>query len=295
MRRPAALPRSLPEAFTVARARAAGVTPDRLRASDLWMPFHGTRARTPLDVFDRLGLLLRTLPEHAFVCGTTAALCWGLPLPLHERRRATELLQIGVPQSHTRIRRPGIRGRRLHVVDDDVIVLSGMRVLAPPRMWIDVSDRLALEDLVALTDHALAWRRPMISAEELALAARRFAGSRGSAKRRTALLYCDDRAESPPESIVRVLFLEAGLPRPECNVEIHDGRRFVARVDMLFRDAKLIVEYDGDHHRDPHQWSRDQSRRAELESLGYRVTVVTRRDLDEPAQLIARIRRLLAA
>ncbi len=36
-------------------------------------------------------------------------------------------------------------------------------------------------------------------------------------------------------------------------------------------------------------------RRAELESLGYRMTVVTRRDFDDPIALIARIRRLLAA
>lgn len=78
-------------------------------------------------------------------------------------------------------------------------------------------------------------------------------------------------------------------------MNICDGARFVGRVDLLYRHARLIIEYDGDYHRDPRQWSKDQSRRAELESLGYRVTVVTRTDLEHPHILIARIRRLLAA
>ncbi len=63
---------------------------------------------------------------------------------------------------------------------------------------------------------------------------------------------------------------------------------------MLYRGARVIIEYDGDDQRDPRQWSRDQARRAELESLGYRVTVVTARDFDTPDVLVARIRRLLS-
>lgn len=63
---------------------------------------------------------------------------------------------------------------------------------------------------------------------------------------------------------------------------------------MLYRAQKLIIEYYGDYHRDPDQWSRDEMRRAELESLGYRFTVVTRRDFDDLPALTARIRRLLS-
>ncbi|WP_076677230.1 MULTISPECIES: hypothetical protein [unclassified Microbacterium] len=73
------------------------------------------------------------------------------------------------------------------------------------------------------------------------------------------------------------------------------GPHSSARVDLLYRFARQIIEYDGDHHRDPDQWSRDRVRRAELEPLGYRTTIVTRRDFDDPTMLSARIRRLLAA
>lgn len=83
------------------------------------------------------------------------------------------------------------------------------------------------------------------------------------------------------ESLVRVILVAAGLPCPEVNPWIvnADGRR-VARVDLLFPQWKLIVEYDGIHHeRDKRQRQRDHERREELDSLGYRMLVITTADL----------------
>ena len=71
---------------------------------------------------------------------------------------------------------------------------------------------------------------------------------------------------------------ERALPSP-C-----DG--FVARVDMLFRAFKVIVEYDGwQHERDPRQRQRDRERRERLEALGFRLIVVTDTDLRQPASI----------
>ncbi len=51
-------------------------------------------------------------------------------------------------------------------------------------------------------------------------------------------------AESPPESRVRVLLLQAGLrPVPQCDV--YAGGVWLARVDLAFPHAKVAVEYDG--------------------------------------------------
>lgn len=77
--------------------------------------------------------------------------------------------------------------------------------------------------------------------------------------------------------------------------EIFDERgRFVARVDLAFEEYRLVVEYQGDHHRtDQAQWRRDVQRRAELEALGYRVLEVTALDLSDPRALAERIARLL--
>ncbi|WP_110589712.1 endonuclease domain-containing protein [Microbacterium suaedae] len=287
------LPPSLHRAFTVADAASVGVPPSRLRAHDLESPFHGTRSRDPVeDLPTRLRILLSALPEHAFVAGPTAALTWDLPLPLPLARKAESRLCIGVPARENRIRRPGVRGRALQLDSEDVVLRHGIRVTTPERTWVDVSEELSLPRLVAVTDRLL---REGVSRRDLDRANDR-AGRRkpGRQRRERALGLGDARSESPKESQLRVLFHDARLPRPELNVNIHDGSRFVARVDMLFRREKLVVEYQGDYHRDAAQWRRDEMRRAELESLGYRVTYVTEADFDFPERLVARIRRLLA-
>lgn len=286
------LPPSLPRAFTVPQAVTLGVASARLRSRDLTAPFYGTRACGGLDDLPaRLRLLLEALPEHAFVAGPTAALAWDLPLPLPLERAATDVLCVGVPARENRIRRPGIRGRALQLDPEDIALRHGIRVTTPERTWVDISEELSLPRLVAVTDRLL---RVDVSRHDLNRAHER-AGRRkpGLARRERALALGDARSESPKESELRVIFHEAGLPRPELNVEIVDRGRFIARVDMLFRDARLVVEYQGDYHRDPAQWRRDEARRAELESLGYRVTYVTAGDLADPDLLIARIRRLL--
>ncbi|MCK2037673.1 endonuclease domain-containing protein [Microbacterium sp. SSW1-49] len=293
--RPAPLPDQLPAAFTVAEAFVHGVACKRLRAKDLSSPFHGTRAREALADAERLRLLFDAVPAHAFVCGITAAAVWRLPLPTVVDTDAWATPRIGVPQHETRVRRDGVVGHRLAVDDGDIRFESGVALLSPARTWIDVSRTLTPSHLLALTDALISRRRPMASIAELADMHERFRGGRGSRARERSLELADEGAESPRESMLRLILIDAGLPAPECNVEIWDGPRFVARVDMLYRDLGLIIEYDGDHHRDPDQWSRDQIRRAELEALGYRYTTVTRRDFDDPEALVRRIRRMLAA
>lgn len=292
---PSPVSRAPSPAFTIAEAAANGLSPSTLRSAAWSTPFRGMRVVTGShDERQRIGALLRALPDLAFCCGPTSAVLQGLPLPWSLAKGALETPVVGVPRTHIRVRRPGVIGRRLDVQDGDVIEVDGIRCSSPLRTWAELAEGLPAAELTALTDHLLARRRPLCSREELEAMHRRFLGGRGSKVRRLALDLAVDGSESPKESALRVLLVMAGLPTPECNVEIFDGSRFVARVDLLYRAARLVIEYDGDYHRDPQQWSRDQSRRAELESLGYRVTVVTARDFDAPEALLMRIRRLLA-
>ncbi|MBW9092367.1 hypothetical protein JNB62_01580 [Microbacterium jejuense] len=171
----------------------------------------------------------------------------------------------------------------------------GVRSTSAARTWLDLSADLDLPAFVAVTDHLISRRRRHCTKDELIAVHGASPHAPGAENRRRALDLCTDASESPRESELRCALELAGLPRPDCNIPIYDGTRFVARVDIFYRAQKLVVEYYGDYHRDPDQWSRDEVRRAELESLGYRVTVVTRRDFDDLAALAARIRRLLAA
>ena len=108
---------------------------------------------------------------------------------------------------------------------------------------------------------------------------------------REAVPLLDPRSESGPETRVRLLLRAGGLPTPEVNHVVLDARgRFVARVDLGWPEAKLAVEYDGDHHRDRDQWVRDLRRRERLEALGWTVVVLTAADLRGPRDaLIHRI------
>lgn len=180
------------------------------------------------------------------------------------------------------------------VEPNDIVEVDGIRCTSPLRTWAELAESLTIPQLTAISDALIARRGPSATREQLEAMHRRFLGGRGSPVRRLAIDLAHSGSESPKESELRVLLVMAGLPEPECNVKISDGSRFVARVDLLYRRERTIIEYDGDHHRDPRQWSRDQRRRAELEALGYRYTTVTARDFDDPSALVARIRRLLA-
>jgi hypothetical protein len=281
-------------AFTVAEGAHHGLTPSTLRAAAWATPHAGIRVAESSTQTDQLAALLRALPDHAFFCGPTSAALQGLPLPYALSETALEQPFVGVPAGQNRIRRPRTTGRALSVLPDDIVEVGGIRCTSPLRTWAELAEMLGVGQLTAVSDHLISHRQPIATREELEKMHRRFLGGRGSKRRRLAVDLADERAESPRESELRVLLIQSGLPAPQCNVEIFDGARFVARVDLLYPDERLILEYDGDYHRDPRQWSRDQSRRAELESLGYRITVVTARDFDDPPALLARIRRLLA-
>lgn len=294
MRR-AGLPSELGDAFTVRDARAMGVSSGRLQAQSLRAPFHGTRTSRPLRDRERLQLLLAVLPDHAFACGPTAASLHGLPLPAAMELSAVTIPTIAVPLPHNRIRRPGVRGRALKVSDSQIAEVRGIRTTTLSRTWVDLAPTLDLPRFVAITDHLIARRGGRLTIVSLRAAHRKAGAGRGARTRANALALCSDGSESPRESETRILLQLAGLPCPETNVEIWDGARFVARVDMLYRDQLVVVEYDGEYHQTDAQWRRDQARRAELIELGYRVIVVTSSDIADPAPLIARVRRALSA
>ena len=118
---------------------------------------------------------------------------------------------------------------------------------------------------------------------------------RGSRRARTAVALADGRAESPPESRLRVLLRLAGLtPEPQFVVR-GDGGQFIARVDLAFPAHRVAVEYDGVWHGAPQQVGKDRRRQNRLTAAGWTVTFVTAADLRDPVALLARIAATLSA
>ena len=79
------------------------------------------------------------------------------------------------------------------------------------------------------------------------------------------------------------------LPAPELNPVLaleHEGQLLLRKnsvsPDMLWREARLIVEYDGRYHLDEKQSVEDEMRKTVLEGMGYTVWRIKREQLYHP-------------
>ncbi len=96
-------------------------------------------------------------------------------------------------------------------------------------------------------------------------------GVRGLCHLRTVLDLVDGGAESPYETLTRLLLVRAGFPRPQTQIRVTDEHGVVvARPDMGWREYRVGVDFDGvQHWTDPRQRDKDIERYALLPELGW--------------------------
>lgn len=107
--------------------------------------------------------------------------------------------------------------------------------------------------------------------------------------------YLTQRTRSDLERSALRLCRDFGLPRPESNRLVRvDGRTFEA--DLLWPEARLIVEVDGDRaHRSAVARRRDRERDLTLQLAGWRTIRIGEGELIEnPARIAERLRTALA-
>jgi hypothetical protein len=135
-----------------------------------------------------------------------------------------------------------------------------------------------LEEIVAVGDAILRTGRCGLSrlTERVHLAT----GRRGLAKAIAALPMLDARAQSAPESVLRVRVVAEGLPPPEpqCPVFAADGR-IIAHLDLGYRDYRVGLEHEGRHHTEPRQFAIDVDRHSALSAAGWLVVRSSAADL----------------
>lgn len=288
-----------PRLLTLADLETVGVSStgaQRLvRAGALRRVAHGVYADSTW--WHALGDRDRTVQRHLAVTRTATAppvFCQDSAALLHGWRL---LRDPGSPQV---LHGPGLGTRSTdraahhhsgRLPDDDVAERNGVLLTTPLRTALDCARFLPLGDAVVVLDQALA-----AGVDPGALTARLapLPGHRGVRRARTALDLADPLAESPGETLTRIVLLQSALPPFVSQLTVRTSRG-VYRADFAWPEARVLLEFDGrvkyflDRPTDQVLY---EERRRELALLAEGWTVlrtdweaVTRR----PEQLVARL------
>jgi very-short-patch-repair endonuclease len=170
---------------------------------------------------------------------------------------------------------------------DEITVVDQMRLTTPARTALDLARRhprgvaiAAIDALMQATDLKMA---------DVELLVERYRGRHGMKAARAALELVDGGAQSPKETWLRLVLMNAGFPRPQTQLAVRNEWSWAeAFLDMGWEDIKVAVEYDGDHHRTSrYQYVKDIRRLETLERMGWIVVRVIAED--HPNDIIRRV------
>lgn len=260
--------------FTVQEAAAAGVSRYALRGSSWRRLSNGFYCWAELkeDPWKFLCALERLLPQGAMFAGQTSAWLHGLPVD------PPPPVEVIVPPDSGWRSRGGLTIRHCEA---DAVVVRGVRVTSVLRTLVELNSRLAAMESLVLLDAALHLR--------LTTKARLV-----NIRRLLPLAELAEPAESPMETRLRWHILHAGLHRPQVKSELRNEEgRFVGRADLYYPAARLIIEYDGQNHRD--RIVDDNRRQNALLSTGFKLLRFAAADVHQwPDAVAGQVRRALS-
>jgi hypothetical protein len=143
----------------------------------------------------------------------------------------------------------GVTVRRRSLGEDALVRLDGLPVTRGGRTAWDVGCRLDPIDAVVILDGLLA--AGAVAPGELELLAREARGERGWRRASAAFRLADGRAQSPPESVLRVRLVTAGLPPPVPQFAVAAGLGVLLHPDLAWPDQRVGLDYDDALHRGP--------------------------------------------
>ncbi len=235
--------------------------------------------------------------ETDAVSHVSAAHLWGMPLPRRLTQPPTIDVSATAPGRAPELR--GVHGRQLTLGAHEVREVGGIRVTSPALTWCLLGGILSVEDLVAAADYVVTStrRQPALATlDELEECLRRRSPMRGIARARKAIPWVRSGPLSRPESLLRVVLVQAGIPEPVVNTKVLDSRgRFLAVPDLAWSGFRLAAEYEGDYHRvERGQFHHDTGRIERMADEKWAVLRVSAPALfDETPALVARVARRL--
>jgi hypothetical protein len=218
------------------------------------------RVRDSLELRADAARLL--IPEDAVACGPTAAWLHGLD--------TTALGPAELVEAHW-TRQP-----------TDEVDVFGVRVTSPIATAVELAMRLPRPFALSAVDAFL--RTGKADRWALRAASAAYEGWPGYRQAQDILRWADRRAASPGESWLRLRLIDAGFGGPQLQIPVSgNGRSY--RLDLGYPDRpvdgrRLGLEYDSDAwHSSTKQQLKDETRRTELDALGWHIISVRRTDL----------------
>lgn len=248
----------------------------------------------PADALEAARSYAPRLPPDSWFSHVTAAALWGLPLPLRFLHPKAPV-HVTTRSADRSIRGRGVVGHR-SVGRGALAVRSGLPLSHPVATWVELAPLLSVDELIRMGDALVDPHRSGLTRDDLALACRQAVGRRGCVNLRRAFAEVREGSRSPAETDLRLAITRGGLPMPFLNVDVHTARgRFLGQPDLTYGLARLVIEYEGDHHRtDVATFRSDIERRERFEDEGWRVLRVTGGDARQRfVRAIERIGRLL--
>lgn len=274
----------------------------RTDAGTLYPVFRGTFAVGHLAI-GRHGRMLAAVLS----CGDGAVLSHGSAaelIGLWDKRPA--LIDV-IPPRRAGREIAGVRWHNVRRPDArEIESRQGIPCTTPSRTLVDMAGRLGATSLRRMVEQAAVLRMLDVPEIDRVLARGR---RRGAPRLRAILAAWRSPDEQVPRfrSLLEARFLpvlvEAGVPRPQCNVVPQvdgkpvemDGRPI--EVDLLWQDQRLVIETDGEEtHGTQAAFQKDRKRDQVLGAAGYRIARVTWAQLeDEPDAVVSRVRHMLAS
>ena len=211
----------------------------------------------------------------------SAAAMYGLPLLASPSRPRLTTIGNGGGEPDILVHSAGLH-------DDERARWFGVPITVVAWTVIDIARNGGVRAGLVAADAALG--EELVSADELGAALERVTRWPGVRRARRVVDLASPLAESPLESLTRLLVVEAGLPTPHLQVWIRTayGRY---RVDGLWPDRGVVFEADGLlKYATPLDLQREKLRQEELERAGCRVVRVTWDDVwSHPTRTVDRI------
>jgi hypothetical protein len=279
-----------PVAFRGSRAVAAGlVTWGRLRGPGFLRPFPDVYVRagdTPPDLKLRSLAAYRLVEGRGVLSGYSAAVLLDADCAPGADAPAEVTVPGGGQRGH-----PGLVVHRDRFEPGETTVVGDVRCTSPLRTAYDLA-RLddPVEAVVGVDRLANAHRFNPDLLLNFRLHYRR---ARGNDRIPEVLALASPYSGSPMETRLRLLIIDAGLPRPRVQWVVQDERaRTAVWLDLAWPDLKIGIEYEGEVHAGPEAVLRDAGRYTRLVDDGWRIYRYTKYEVyGEPERIVAQLTR----